>query len=212
MRDICHELHQCFNNLPAHYHHFNVNNIHSNGIYILFERGEHAHGTNRIVRVGTHTGTNQLRLRLKQHYINENKDRSIFRKNVGRALLNKNHDSFLNEWNWDLTTKKAKKEYSHLVDFDYQQKIERQVTEYIQANLFFVVFSIDDKETRLKMEARIISTVSNCANCKPSSNWLGLYSPKPKIRESGLWLVNELYKLSLTRDEIFHLKKYMKKR
>jgi len=68
-----------------------------NGIYILFEKGELAHNTDRIVRIGTHTGINQLRSRLKQHFIVENKDRSIFRKNIGRALLNKNHDDFINQ-------------------------------------------------------------------------------------------------------------------
>lgn len=210
LSNSCHALHHDLNTLTSHYHPFNVNDMPSDGIYILFEKGECAHGTNRIVRVGTHTGTNQLRSRLKQHYIKENKDRSIFRKNIGRALLHKNHDPFLKEWNWDLTTKKAKEKYSHLVDFDYQQKIERQVTEYIQGNLSFVVFSVNDKESRLKLEARIISTVSNCSDCKPSSNWLGLYSPKPKIRGSGLWLENELYKTSLTNDELFQLRKYIK--
>jgi hypothetical protein len=45
-----------------------------NGIYILFEDGEIAHGTNRIVRIGTHTGKDQLFSRLKQHFIQENKD------------------------------------------------------------------------------------------------------------------------------------------
>lgn len=210
LSNSCHELHHALNNLPMHYHPFNVSDMPSDGIYILFEKGERTHGTNRIVRVGTHTGTNQLRSRLKQHYIKENKDRSIFRKNIGRALLHKNHDPFLKEWDLDLTTKKAKEKYSHLVDFDYQQKIERQVTEYIQGNLFFVVISVEDKESRFTLEARIISTVSNCSDCKPSSNWLGFYSPKPKIRESGLWLENELYKTSLTKAELYQLKKYIK--
>ena len=116
----------------------------------------------------------------------------------------------MKEWNWDLTTRKAKEKYSHLVDFDYQQKVEQQVTEYIQNNFFFVVFSVDEKESRIQFESRIISTVSNCSGCKPSSNWLGLFSPKPKIRESGLWLENELYKASLTEAELFQLKEYIK--
>ena len=52
----------------------------------------------RIVRIGTHRGDNNLYNRLKEHFINENKDRSIFRKNIGRALLNKNQDSYLEIW------------------------------------------------------------------------------------------------------------------
>ena len=41
---------------------------------------------------------------------------------------------------------------------------------------------------------------------KPSENWLGSYSPNEKIRESGLWLVNELYKQSLNDEEFKKLK------
>jgi hypothetical protein len=63
-----------------------------NGIYVLFERGEECHDGGRIVRVGTHTGDGQLRSRMLQHFVNENKDRSIFRKNIGRALLNRDRD------------------------------------------------------------------------------------------------------------------------
>lgn len=47
----------------------------------------------------------------------------------------------------------------------------------------------------------MISTVSLCEECKPSSRWLGLHSPKDKIRDSGLWLVNELYKEPLSQSE-----------
>lgn len=206
MNDLCELLHTLFLECQRHSFPFNESLIPTNGIYILYEKGELGHVTNRIVRIGTHTGTNQLRSRLKQHYINENKDRSIFRKNIGRAILNKTHDPFLKEWNWDLTTRNAKEKYSQLVDFNYQKKIEQQITEYIQSNLFFVVFPVDNKEQRLELETRIISTVSKCSDCKPSSGWLGTYSPKPKIRESGLWLENELYKTSLTKAELNWLK------
>ena len=74
---------------------FDVTRIPLNGIYVLFERGEVAHGANRIVRVGTHTGDDQLRSCLRQHFLLENKDRSIFRKNIGRAPLNRDYDPFL---------------------------------------------------------------------------------------------------------------------
>lgn len=57
---------------------FNEKEIPNNGIYILFEKGETGHLTNRIVKIGSHTGVNQLPARLNQHFIKENKDRSIF--------------------------------------------------------------------------------------------------------------------------------------
>lgn len=52
---------------------FDDKQIPKNGIYIIFENGETIQGMARIVRVGTHTGNNQLRSRLKQHFINKNK-------------------------------------------------------------------------------------------------------------------------------------------
>jgi hypothetical protein len=111
MIDICAELHAALDPLPHHRFPFDAGRIPKNGLYILFEDGEQAHGTDRIVRIGTHTGKDQLPSRLKQHFIKENKDRSIFRKNIGRALLNKARDPFLAQWEIDLTTSAAKKEF-----------------------------------------------------------------------------------------------------
>jgi len=114
--EICLQLHGLLNSLPRHRFPFDELAIPGNGIYILFEKGEHAHGVDRIVRVGTHTGENQLRSRLKQHFMNENKDRSIFRKNIGRAILQRAEDPFLAQWNWDLTTRKVREPYLPLLD------------------------------------------------------------------------------------------------
>ncbi len=205
MSEICQQLHDLFNGLFRYRFPFDELAIPRNGIYILFEEGERAHGADRIVRVGTHTGDNQLRSRLKQHFVNENKDRSIFRKNIGRAMLNLVEDPFLEQWNWDLTTRRAKETYGHLVDWDKQKEVERRVTEYIQGHFSFVVFEVTGKTQRLKFESRIISTVSRCDACRPSDNWLGLHSPKRKIRQSGLWLVNELYKEPLSEAEFAEL-------
>lgn len=202
MSEICQSLHQLFNNLKVHSFPFNPREIPLNGIYVLFEKGEMAHGTNRIVRIGTHTGKDQLRSRLDQHFIHEKKDRSIFRKNIGRALLNRNLDPFLNQWELDLTTHDAKVKYAGQIDLAKQKQVERSVTEYIQRNFQFVVYEVKTKETRLKWESRIISTVSWCEDCKPSPQWLGLHSPKEKIRNGGLWIVNELYKQPFSADEL----------
>ena len=45
---------------------------------------------------------------------------------------------------------------------------------------------------RFKCEAFLIKALSKTKDFKPSNNWLGLFSPINKIKESGLWLVNEL--------------------
>jgi hypothetical protein len=201
MSQICCQLHQLFNHLPVLAFPFDTNKIPQNGIYILFEKGETGHGTNRIVRIGTHTGNNQLRSRLKQHFIQENKDRSIFRKNIGRALLNRDHDPFLAQWELDLTTREAKQKYKNVVDFSRQKQVEQQVTNYIQGIFCFIIFCVDEKEQRLDWESKVISAVSLCTECQPSINWLGEYSPIEKIRQSGLWNVNGLYKKSLSDSE-----------
>jgi len=206
MIEVCPELHRILERLPHHHFPFDDALIPLNGIYILFEDGEIAHGTNRIVRIGTHTGKDKLRSRLKQHFILENKDRSIFRKNIGRALLNKEKDPFLEKWELDLTKRAAKDNLGFEIDHDKQNQVEHQVSEYIQSHFEFVVFPVPQKEDRLIMESRIISTVSLCPSCSPSPNWLGLFSPKEKIRESGLWNVNELYKQPLTQLEFENLK------
>jgi|5_EtaG_2_1085323.scaffolds.fasta_scaffold01643_9 hypothetical protein len=209
--DSCNEIHKIFNGLKEYKFPFDSKEIPKNGIYILFEKGEKINGLKRIVRVGTHTGDNQLQSRLKQHFVKENKDRSIFRKNIGRALLNADNDSFLEQWQLDLTSRANKETHSGKVDFEKLKSVEKRVTEYIQSNFSFAVFEVLEKEQRLRIESRIISTVSNCTNCKPSKNWLGLSSPKQKIIDSGLWLVNELWKQSLSESELEDLRKITQK-
>ena len=206
MSKECHQLHALFNSLPLHDFQFEQNKIPANGIYILFEDGESAHETKRIVRIGTHTGDGQLPSRLRQHFKNENKDRSIFRKNIGRALLNKANDPFLAKWELDLTPSAAKKRWDSN-DTPMLQETELAVTDYMLNKFRFVVFAVGDKNLRLEFESKIISTLSLCDECMPSKEWLGHSSPKNKIRESGLWLVNELYKTPLSKCELAQLEK-----
>ncbi len=194
MSNECSSVHKLTNELEMHSFPFDESIIPLNGVYVLFQKGEKGHQLDRIVRIGTHTGDNQLRSRLKQHFLYKNKDRSIFRKNIGRALLSQCNDPFLKFWELDLTTRQAREKYSSLIDFDYLHIIENQVSQYIQDNFSFSVFEVPSKDGRLEIESKLISTVSWCDECQPSSNWLGKSSPKEKIVESGLWLVNELYK------------------
>lgn len=197
--------------------------IPENGIYVLFEKGEFGHGVDRIVRVGTHTGKNQLRSRLFQHFVKENKDRSIFRKNIGRALLSKVGDPFLKKWELDLTPHDVRVEHGNSSYIKKQNEIEKRVTNCIQNNFSFVVFGVDDGEKRLALESKIISTVNQCDECKPSNNWLGLFAANQKyqsekvfknclkIKESGLWLVNELGNDPISENELVDLRKCLVK-
>jgi hypothetical protein len=205
MSKDCERVHLLCTQLPTFQFPFNANEMPRNGIYILFEVGETAHGTDRIVRVGTHTGQDQLRARLNQHFVKENKDRSIFRKNIGRAMLNREADPFLAQWEIDLTTRQARQNLVAQIDVAKQREIEQRVTSYMRCGFKFAVFQVDSKADRLHWESKLISTVSRCEECRPSKDWLGFHSPKPQIRESGLWLVNELYKEPLDEDDIRRL-------
>ncbi|OZQ59284.1 hypothetical protein CA600_29880 [Paenibacillus sp. VTT E-133280] len=202
MSQHCTDLHRIAYGLTRHRFPFEDSVIPRNGVYILFETGEYGHGVDRIVRVGTHTGPNQLRSRLKQHFVQENKDRSIFRKNIGRCLLNKDKDPYASVWELDFTTRVAKLKNGHLIDSAYQSNIERRVSDYIQTNFSFCVLSIEDKTERLSLESRLVSTLSLCEECIPSIHWLGMSSPNEKIRRSGLWQVNELYKEPLNNQDL----------
>jgi hypothetical protein len=208
MSEICEHLHRLFQQLPTFGFPFDSSKLPRNGIYILYESGELAHETDRIVRIGTHTGDNRLPSRLKEHFLKENKDRSIFRKNIGRAILNRaNEPFFLAQWNIDLTTRQAKVTHSGKIDHARQKAVENQVTNYIQRKFRLVVFRVDDKDKRLSLESAIISAVSLCDKCQPSDNWLGLHSPIEKVRQSGLWLVNRLYKTPLSNREFGELRR-----
>ena len=116
-KDLCAEIHALFQKAERYSFPFDVEVIPRNGIYVLFEKGEDGHGSDRIVRVGSHTGEGQLCSRLQQHFINEDKDRSIFRKNIGRAILNRGNDPFLEQWEWDLTPRKNREKHSAPLDF-----------------------------------------------------------------------------------------------
>lgn len=188
----CERLHRLFNGLARRGFPFEKSSIPSNGIYILFEKGERAHSDDRIVRVGTHTGQGNLRQRLEEHFLAENKDRSIFRKNIGRALLNRRKDPFLAQWEMDLTTKEERRRSVGRIDSHKLLLVEREVSRVIRKMFTFCLLPLDSKRQRLDLEERIIATVNHCQGCCPSGRWLGNHSPKMQIRDSGLWLVQGL--------------------
>ncbi len=203
----CALLHGLMNALPRSRYPFEEKALPLNGIYVIFEKGERSHGADRMVRVGTHTGNDQLRSRLMQHFATENKDRSIFRKNIGRAIINRDGDvALLAMWEKDRTTRKGKEE-SKGFDMEAIAVVEGKVSRYMRENLSFAAFRVDGKDERLALESKLISTVSLCKTCGPSQPWLGRFYTKQKIRESGLWLVNELGKEPLSDGELEGLEK-----
>lgn len=75
--------------------------------------------------------------RLNEHLFTPNKDRSIFRKHVGRCLLVQRNDLFLKFWEIDLPTKEQREKSGHLVDKKYLADVERDVSRYINENCCF---------------------------------------------------------------------------
>lgn len=210
MINFYNQLHAIFNEKTRFCFPFDDELLPNNGIYIIFEKGEKYKNWDRIVRVGTHTGENQLRSRLKQHFVNENKNRSIFRKNIGRCFLKRENHPYLKIWELDTTSKSDKIKYSSLINKSFEQEIEKKISKYIQDNLSFAVFKITSKESRLFWESKIISTLAAFPDIKPSDNWLGQFSPKDKIRRYGLWQVNELTNQPLDMKEFNELVELIK--
>ena len=93
------------------------------------------------------------------------------------------------------------------------KKVEERVSEYMRSHFSFAMIEVNGKAERLLLESKLISIISGCKECsKPSLDWLGNFSPIPKIRESGLWLVNELYKEPFSDSELEEfLNKYFSK-
>jgi hypothetical protein len=149
MTESCQYLHDTLSRLPL-LKRDDLKRIPPNGVYVLFENGEYGHGGERIVRIGTHRGANNLATRIREHLYTPNKDRSIFRKHVGRCLLAK--DSFLDQWEIDLTTKEAREMNTHKIDKGRLQQVENDVTRYMNENFSFAVLRFDERSKRLRVE------------------------------------------------------------
>ncbi len=227
MTETCEWLHLLLEELHIMKYPFKINDLPGNGVYFFYENGEYwGHDSDtshqRIVRVGTHREGN-FKSRMKDHYLfNESKmnfdrtkspphDRSIFRTNLGRAILNKEKNEYLKIWNIDFTTRKNRDEFSHLRDIELEKKIEIKVTNLLRENFSFKYLIVEGQEKRMGskgIESKLIGTLSHCEKCKQSKNWLGNYSPVSKINSSGLWLYQHLSDppISLSdKEELEHL-------
>lgn len=198
---LCHRIHSAIRVSPILPFPAEMEGLPKDGVYLLFEKGETGHDGARIVRIGSHTGFRNLPSRLKEH-TTANKDRSIFRKNIGRALLNRVQDPFLEQWNWDLTTKEKRASYRPRLDAARQKAVEKAVTSYVNENLSFAVITVADRTVRLSLEKALIASVAQCPDCGSSSDWLGKFSPVEAIRTSGLWLKQHLRGETLTASQL----------
>jgi hypothetical protein len=218
LSETCKWLHEQLEFLPISKYPFDIQLLPKNGVYFFYEEGEnsdHGDGTSRprIVRIGTHK-ENNFRPRISEHFLlNESKmkftptnpkpsDRSIFRKNIGRALLSKQKDlDYLKVWEIDFTSNINRANHSHLRNILKERNIESQITELLRNRFYFRFIPLEGQDKRMGksgVESRLIGTVTSCKLCGPSKNWLGRYSPILKINSGKLWLFQHLTSRCLT--------------
>lgn len=166
------------------------------GVYFFVDFQERTlfHGFPRIVRVGTHAvsqgSKSTLWNRLKTHKGTAegggNHRGSIFRLHVGNALIKKNG---IQCGTWGVgqnASKEIKKE---------ENFVEKLVSEYI-GQLGVVVIDVDDlpsaSSARAYIEKNAIALLSNLNFSLnfSTTEWLGNYSDRNEITDSGLWNIN----------------------
>lgn len=211
--DYCEWLHNILSPLPFIKYPFKIKDLPDNGIYFFFEEGEmngHCKNAPRIVRVGTHKNNN-FKSRINDHYLLSGmeldlnaaapKDRSIFRKNIGRALINRTRPEYLPIWNKDFTTRSERQKNKHKRDIGFEEQIEKKISNILRKKFGFKYIVIDNQDERMGkkgLESRLIGTLSHCHLCHPSTKWLGNSSSIEKIQKSGLWLFQHLNDAGIT--------------
>lgn len=218
MSEDCEWLHKKLEALNLCRYPFDLRDLPSNGIYFFYEKGESsAHydpKTNhngylgiplRIVRIGTHKEGN-FRSRISEHFLlNASKmnfdienpkpsDRSIFRKNIGRCILNNRGDDYLKIWNLDFLGNKNKT-VIHDRDIEKEKMIESEITKILRESFYFKYIKLEGQDIRIGskgLESKLIGTVAHCDVCRASANWLGKYSPIREISSGKLWLKQHL--------------------
>jgi len=198
---MCVRLHRLFNDMPR-YTRDTIGDIgFDSGVYIVFEDGERYNGMDRVVRVGTHRSDGRLRRRLEDHFNRKNKDGSIFRKNIGKAILNKNCNPYLDVWSLNTSKPEIIANLGNRYNPALQKKVEERVTEYMCEHFSFVCFPVETKTERLRLEEGIISTLNRAVDFTASTEWRGRYSPEHEIVNSGMWLKQGLDGIPLTESE-----------
>lgn len=173
------------------------------GVYFFREPGEHRAANpnaSRVVRVGTHAvssgSKSTLYKRLKTHLGTKssggNHRGSIFRLHVGTALLARNGTS-LPTWGIGSSAPLALRS-SESARFA-EEACEKRVSEYIGAMSVLWVHVPDEAgphSMRAVIERNSIALLSNqfVPIDSASASWLGRFSPRVEIRDSGLWNLN----------------------
>lgn len=214
----CAWLHAQLYKLPLVSYPFDINILPSNGIYFFYQYGEtwgHGDFSQRIVRVGTHRQGN-FHSRIGEHFVlNERKmnfdssrprphDRSIFRKHLGAAILNREGNDYLRLWSKNLLKSEARAAVLGERNIGLETAIENEVTELLRGSFSFRFIRLEEERLRMGaegLERALVGTLARCSQCRPSEEWLGLSSPNRHITEKGLWQLHYLKAAGLSEDQ-----------
>jgi len=171
------------------------------GVYFFFDDNEPTKFSTdvpRLVRVGTHgvsagsvaTLRNRLRTHLGTRAGAGNHRASVFRLHVGRAIIERDglHEVYPN---WG-KGQSASKDITEV-----EAPLESKVSEYIGSLRVLYIPVLDTAGTgsmRATIERQFIAmfTEGHCPIEESSARWLGRFSDKCSIKESGLWNVRDV--------------------
>jgi len=211
-KDACARLHTLLEQLPLYGADVDLDLLpNSSGIYFFYQKtGAHwepsGHGepAKGIVRIGISGGA---RGRVSHHYhgiipissINLDtlcpKDRSIMRKHIGRAILNRPghpHAQYLPIWNADLTTPATRDALRNRRNVEIEKAIEREVSDVMARDFYFRCVAGKSDEEVGYLETSAIGIVSSCPVCRRSAGWLGSSHPNPVISQGKLWNIKKV--------------------
>jgi hypothetical protein len=206
MDDLYTYMHQYFNAQSRYTFPYNEEELgktsDKNGIYILFERGENYVDYERIVRVGSHKGKDRLVIRLGEHFLGNKQRDSIFRKHVGRCLLEQRDDGYIKHWNKPFKKRKDIEKYKNDVDLEYEMEYEHLISNYIKSNLSFTVIpKVYNSTERDRLEEGLIALLAQSDKRTSSTDWIGNHHPNRKIVTSKIWNIHFLKRKPLTCQE-----------
>jgi len=179
----------------------------SRGVYYFFDEHEPRAGSGkgyRIVRVGTHAlaagSSTSLWQRLSQHAGSKssgsgNHRGSIFRLLIGEAMQGRDKTSQPATWGIGSDPGKAGAglNLTSAQVRESERGLELAVSRYISALPFLIVAAEDapgPRSVRGVLERNSIALLSNSGKKAlnvPTPGWLGRYSGRQRVRESGLW-------------------------
>lgn len=208
-------IEKLFNKIDRYEFPFNKSKISKNGLFVLFEKSEKFRNMDRIVYVGSNIKKDRLIKMLNYIFKEGNRENTTLRRNIGTCLLNKGDEKLFKKFGidynpklinmWDMDIKEFNQEYgTDSIENKQMEKVEKIVSNYIQDNFSFSFIEIEDKLKRSYIKSKIISTLSLAEENKPSNQWLGHYSSRKKIQDSGLYLEHHLFNKEnlITKEEI----------